>query len=86
MLQNPYCDANSYSAIPKIHCPLWNSEVHCTVHEGSPLVAVFSQINPVHINAAYVFQIHFNIILYLNHHKSPQKYKKDQQYVRSFSL
>jgi hypothetical protein len=67
MLQNPYCEANSCSAIQKIYCLFWNSAVYCSVHEGYPLLPVLSQINPVHIRAPYVFQIHFNIILYLNY-------------------
>jgi hypothetical protein len=86
MLQYSYCEANSCSAIQKINCFLWNSEVTCSVHEDSPTVPILSQINPVHINAPYLFQIHCNIILYLNYHKIRKNIKNVQDNVRSLSL
>jgi hypothetical protein len=44
---------------------LWNPEVHCRVHKGSPLVPTPSQMNPVHTTPHYFSKIHLLLSAHL---------------------
>jgi hypothetical protein len=62
MQQSPW-NANSLLASQEILCHLWNLEVHYVVHKNPLLVPTLSQINLFHMLLAYLFEIHFNVIL-----------------------
>ena len=42
---------------------LWNPEVQCRIHKGSPIIPTLSRINPIPYIDAYFFKIHSNIVL-----------------------
>ena len=42
---------------------LWNPEVQCCIHKGSPIIPILSRINPIHRINTYFFKIHSNIVL-----------------------
>ena len=46
--------------IQKLH-GIWNSEVHCRIHNGSPIIAILSRINPIPRIETYFFRVHSNI-------------------------
>ena len=41
---------------------LWNPEVQCRIHKGSPVVPILSRINPLARIDTYFFKIHSNIV------------------------
>ena len=45
--------------------PLWNPEVQCHIHKGSPIIPILSRINPIPRIDTHFFKIHSNIILHL---------------------
>ena len=46
----------------KVH-DLWNPEVQCRIHEGSPIIPILGQINLIPRIDAYLFKVHSNIVL-----------------------
>ena len=44
---------------------LWNPEVQCRIHKGSPIIPILSRINPIPRIDTYLFKVHSNIVLQL---------------------
>ena len=42
---------------------LWNPEVQCRIHKGSPIIPILSRINPITRIDTYLFKVHSNIVL-----------------------
>ena len=42
---------------------LWNSEVQCHIHKGSPVIPILSRINSIPHIDTYLFKVHSNIVL-----------------------
>jgi hypothetical protein len=58
----PSWEASSYVATEQVSNILWNPKFHYRAHKGHPLVAIPSQINPVHITVSYLAKINYIII------------------------
>jgi hypothetical protein len=58
MSLSPSWDAASHVAIQELSYILRNTKIHFRAHKSSPLVAVLSQINPVHTTSSYLSKIH----------------------------
>jgi hypothetical protein len=58
-----FWEINNSSRSQKIPCILWNPKVHYHVCNSLPLVAILSQVNPVHAPPLCFCKIHFNITL-----------------------
>jgi len=46
----------------KLH-GLWNPEVQCRIHKGSPIIPIQNRINPIPRIDTYFFKVHCNIVL-----------------------
>ena len=44
-------------------CGLWNQEVQCRIHKGSPIIPILSRVNAIPLTDTYVFKVHSNITL-----------------------
>jgi hypothetical protein len=55
---NPSREANSSSASQKFPLILWNPKVYGSLHKSLPLVAILSQLNPVHTHSSCFLNIH----------------------------
>jgi hypothetical protein len=44
---------------------LWNPEAECSIHKGSPIIPILSQINLIPRIDTYFFMIHSNIVSHL---------------------
>ena len=42
---------------------LWNPEVQCRIHKGSPIIPILTRINPITHIDIYLFKGHSNIVL-----------------------
>ena len=42
---------------------LWNPEVQCHIHKGSPIIPILSRINPIPRTYTYLLKVHSNIVL-----------------------
>ena len=42
---------------------LWDPEVQCSIHKGSPIIPILSWINPITRIDTYLFKVHSNIVL-----------------------
>ena len=42
---------------------LWNPEVQCHIHKGSPIIPILSRINPIPRIDTNFFKVHSNIVL-----------------------
>ena len=42
---------------------LWNAEVQCRIHKGSPLILILSLIDPITRIDTYLFKVHSDIVL-----------------------
>jgi hypothetical protein len=62
MEQIPSWEANSLSASQEIPRLLRNPNVHCRVHNSTPLVPILTQMNPVRTFTLYFPKIHSDII------------------------
>ena len=51
--KNPYWEVNSFSASQNVSRTLWNPDVHYHVHNITPPLPHYSQINPVHANPTH---------------------------------
>jgi len=49
-----YSEAGTGSGGHEITLLLWNSLIHCPVHNTPPLVPILSQMNPVHTFPSYI--------------------------------
>ena len=69
MDSNINTDANSVPAFLGCYKSLSYSrnspKLYCRTHKGSPFVTILRQINPLHTLQSYLFNIHFNITVYL---------------------
>lgn len=48
--------------LEKIHRILWDSKVHCRIHNSSPPVPILSQMEALHTLPSWSFKIRFDII------------------------
>jgi hypothetical protein len=61
---NPSRQAAGSKATQELPSILWNLKDYYRVHRSRspPLVAILSQINPIHTTTSYLLKIHLNII------------------------
>ena len=55
-------DDNNNNNKNKIH-GLWNTEVQCRIHKGSPIISDLSRFNPIPLIDTHFFTVHPNIFL-----------------------
>ena len=53
----------SYLYFASLMDGLWNPEVQCRIHKGSPIIPILSRINPISRIDTYLFKVHSNIVL-----------------------
>jgi hypothetical protein len=50
------CEAHSHSAVCNVLRLLWNAQVHYRVHRIPTLIAIVSQMTPIHALTPYLFK------------------------------
>ena len=58
MFQVPLSRVYLYILTPCV----WNPEVQCRIHKGSPIIHILSRINPIPRIDTYLFKVHSNIL------------------------
>jgi hypothetical protein len=61
--EDPFLEANRFSASQEIIHMLWNPKVHYLNHRCPPTVPILSQIDPVQALTFHFLNIYLNIIL-----------------------
>jgi hypothetical protein len=54
-------EATNCAAAQQLPSVLWNQKIHYGTHKSPTLVAILSQINPIHNTPSYLSNIYLNV-------------------------